>query len=45
MVALSFRVADNVLHIAEGGEYEAQTFKIIQMFNRSTSAAILLIPC
>jgi hypothetical protein len=27
----------NVLHIAEGGEYEAQTFKIVQMFNRSTT--------
>ena len=30
-------MAYNVLHIAEGGEYEAQIFKIKQMFNRSTT--------
>lgn len=28
-------LAGNVWHIAEGGDYEAQVFKIVQMFNRS----------
>jgi hypothetical protein len=40
MQELSFvggsKVADNVLHIPEGGEYEAQTINLKQMFNRST---------
>ena len=27
----------NVLHIPEGGDYEAQNFKIVQMFNRSNT--------
>jgi hypothetical protein len=33
-------MAANVLHIAEGGEYEALNFKIAQMFNRSTTVHI-----
>lgn len=28
---------DNGLHIAEGGEYEAQNIKLKQMYNRSTT--------
>ena len=31
------KIAYNGLHIAEGGDYEALTFKIAQMFNRSTT--------
>jgi hypothetical protein len=33
-------LAGNVLHIAEGGEYEAQIFKLKQMLNRSTTVDI-----
>jgi hypothetical protein len=43
MVKLSgslFRVADNGLQIPEGGDYEAQIFKIVQMFNRSKNVYI-----
>ena len=44
-------MAGNVLHIAEGGEYEALTFKIVLMFNRSkivhfsTTPPLLAICC
>lgn len=31
------KMAYNVLHIAEGGDYEALTFNLKQMFNRSTT--------
>jgi hypothetical protein len=30
-----FKIAANGTGIAEGGDYEAQVFKIVQMFNRS----------
>jgi len=30
-------MAHNVLHIAEGGEHEAQNLNLKQMFNRSTT--------
>jgi hypothetical protein len=30
-------MATNGLHIAEGGEYEAQNLNLKQMFNRSTT--------
>jgi len=33
-------IAHNVSHIAEGGEYEALTFKFKQMLNRSTTVDI-----
>jgi len=33
----SFRITANGLHIAEGGEYEAQNIKLKQMYNRSTT--------
>jgi diphthamide synthase (EF-2-diphthine--ammonia ligase) len=33
-------MAYNVLHIAEGGEYEALILKIVRMFNRSTKAEL-----
>jgi hypothetical protein len=32
-----FKIAANGTGIAEGGDYEAQVFKIVQMFNRSTT--------
>jgi hypothetical protein len=32
-----FKISHNVLHIAEGGEYEAQNLNLKQMFNRSTT--------
>ena len=41
----------NVLYIAEGGEYEVQTFKLKQMYNRSkivhfsTKPSLLAICC
>jgi hypothetical protein len=30
------KMAHNVLHIPEGGDYEARNYKLTQMFNRST---------
>ena len=37
VIGVVFSITANVSHIAEGGEYEAQTLKIVQMFNRSTT--------
>jgi hypothetical protein len=48
---VSFRIADNVFGLAEVGEFKAQMFNLVQMFNRipnvqfSTSAPILANPC
>lgn len=33
-------IGDNVLHIPEGGDYEAQKLKLTQMFNRSKNVHI-----
>ena len=47
----TFKVTYNVLHIGEGGDYEALTFKIALMFNRSkkvhfsTTPPLLAICC
>ena len=34
------KFAHNVLQIPEGGDYEAQNFKLVQMFNRSKNVYI-----
>ena len=35
--SMNATITANVLQIAEGGEYEAKTLKIVQMLNRSTT--------
>jgi hypothetical protein len=37
---VSHGIVYNVLQIPEGGDYETQNFKIVQMFNRSKNVHI-----